>query len=44
MVGLVPILGNLISNTVIFLVSISHSLGIALYAYMKSQLRGKGMI
>lgn len=28
--GLLPILGNLISNTVIFVVSLSHSLGVAL--------------
>ena len=31
-VGLLPILGNLISNTVIFTVSLSHSLGVALAA------------
>lgn len=31
-VGLLPILGNLISNTVIFVVSLSHSLGVALAA------------
>ncbi len=31
-VGLVPILGNLISNTVIFVVSLSHSLGVAFAA------------
>jgi predicted PurR-regulated permease PerM len=31
-VGLVPILGNLISNTVIFVVSLSHSLVVALAA------------
>ena len=30
--GLVPILGNLISNTVIFVVSLSHSLGVAVAA------------
>lgn len=28
--GLLPILGNLVSNTVIFVVSLSHSLGVAL--------------
>ncbi len=31
-VGLLPILGNLISNTVIFVVSLSHSLGVAFAA------------
>ena len=31
-VGLLPILGNLISNTVIFIVSLSHSLGVAFAA------------
>jgi len=31
-VGLLPILGNLISNTVIFVVSLSHSLGVAIGA------------
>lgn len=31
-IGLIPILGNLISNTVIFVVSLSHSLGIAFAA------------
>jgi predicted PurR-regulated permease PerM len=31
-VGLIPILGNLISNTVIFVVSLSHSLVVALAA------------
>ena len=29
-IGLIPILGNLISNTVIFIVSLSHSLAVAL--------------
>lgn len=31
-IGLLPILGNLISNTVIFVVSLSHSLGVAFAA------------
>ncbi|MEZ5572561.1 MAG: AI-2E family transporter [Halioglobus sp.] len=31
-VGLLPIMGNLISNTVIFVVSLSHSLGVAFIA------------
>jgi predicted PurR-regulated permease PerM len=31
-IGLIPILGNLISNTVIFVVSLSHSLGVAFAA------------
>ena len=33
-VGLIPVLGNLISNTVIFIISLSHSLAIALVSLL----------